>query len=102
MNQVNQKNEGLDLSASIQRALLGVIGKNVKAISMRFEKDTLYLVSYHYNKPKEKEKDDINVVLTEVHADFPGKIKRFNSDFIAWDGDSSYKWADYLVYLRKD
>ena len=36
MNQVNQKNEGLDLSASIQRALLGVIGKNVKAISIRF------------------------------------------------------------------
>lgn len=96
--------KSFELAASANRALLGVITINIKAIAVYVDnQNILNLKAYFYNEPSESEKEDLRVVETEISADFePNDIKEFKDQFIVWDGREKLNNKENLVYLRRD
>ncbi|QDP01562.1 hypothetical protein [Thalassotalea sp. PS06] len=65
------KNLRAPVLLSIQRALLGAITENVRAITCGWDESTIHLKCIYYGEPSEEELDDLSCVETEVISDFP-------------------------------
>jgi len=58
------------VKSSIQRALLGAVTENLRAVTVKILATELELFFYYESKPTEKEIDLSQVVATEVFSDF--------------------------------
>lgn len=92
-----------ELILSANRALLGAISKNIKAITIEFVEPKIIFTVYFYQEPTKDEKEDMYVVTTEILADFPSIIKEFEHNFLIWNNDKKFgDIKSYLIYERKD
>ena len=94
--------ENYQLKLSAQRALLGEISNNVKAVAVNVKNNILEILVYFFKNPNSDDKDSYNFVTGEILADFPKEITDIKYNFIVWDGKSSFSTIKNLVFLRKD
>lgn len=96
--------KSFELASSANRALLGAISGNIKAIIVYVDDNkVLNLEAYFYSKPSEQDAEDLKVVESEISADFADdEIIEFRDKFMVWDGKERLNLKDNLVYLRKD
>jgi hypothetical protein len=97
----------IELSSSVrlscQRALLGAITPNIRLITIGWDSlDMLYLKAYYNTLPSEDNIKDMNIVMSEIHADIP--FKKDNGTECIYDIRpinqlEFYKW---IVYSRKE
>lgn len=91
-----------ELKLSSQRALLGEITANMRAITIESKDDSLLLRVIFYENPSEDEKDSLGDITAEILADF-NEINHVNEEFII-DSDSPFKsleCLDFWAYARK-
>ena len=65
---------------SANRALLGAITPNLRAITLDYDEKNLILRAYFDEKVNEDEKEQIDVALTEMIADLYQDIEKYNYD----------------------
>lgn len=87
------------LKLSLQRALIGTITVNVRAVTAGIAKEEVTVSVYYYAPPSEEETEEFAVIATEVIADFPAPY-RIQTHFII--GESvPLKMLDFWAYMRK-
>lgn len=91
-----------ELKLSAQRALLGTITENMRAITLQSKNDRLLLRVIFYENPSEDEKDLLGDITAEILADF-NEINHVSEEFIV-DANSLFKnleCLDFWAYARK-
>lgn len=91
---------------SAQRALLGAISCNMRAISLELLEQTIVLTVYHDGTMEEDEIEDFDAdVVTSVVADFPGfdaSDPEIKYRFIRLDAPAKIEYKGQLVFQRKE
>lgn len=90
-----------ELKLSTQRALLGAITANMRAITLQAKNDSLLLRVIFYKNPSDDEKDLLGDITAEILADF-NEINHVNEEFII-DSKSPSKnleCLDFWAYMR--
>jgi len=55
---------------SLQRALLGEVSCNLRAVTVKFTETTIHFVAIYDGEPREEDRESMLLVETEVMADF--------------------------------
>jgi len=98
--------EPLDLRArlllSVQRALLGEVTANIRAVTCSVDANKIVLRWIVDGAISEELEDNLSVLGTEVISDFSDH--HISEEFIRCDAPSDIKafYLDYLAYLRKE
>jgi hypothetical protein len=98
----DQSNLRAALLLSIQRALLGEVTPNIRAVTGRIDSDRIVLRWIVDGAISDELKGDLGAVGTEVVADFP--IHQISEEFVRCDAPADIRghYLDYIAYLRKD
>lgn len=87
---------------SIQRALLGVVTENIRAITCSWN-ETNILIKYIYgDNPSEEELDDLSCVETEIMSDFPEHEVESTWQVISSDKSVNAEHLQAWVYRKKE
>jgi hypothetical protein len=90
------------LLLSVQRAMLGEVTPNIRAVTCRID-STLIILRWIIDGPvSEKLKDNLSIIGTEVVSDFSSH--RISEEFVRRDVPADIKtlYLDDLVHLRKE
>jgi hypothetical protein len=91
---------------SVQRALIGEIVPNMRAISVEWTSQNIHLWVYIDGPIDEQTREDFDaVVITQIIADFPNPdnhdpVVKF--DFVRCDSPEKLDCRGVLVYARKE
>jgi hypothetical protein len=102
---MNDYNLRCKVLISCQRALLGSISTNIRAITIGYKNKKLKLIFYLNDKPNEEDYENISIVTTEIIADF-----KYPEDFNKIEEECIFSEAlikdllllDDWVYIRKE
>lgn len=85
---------------STQRALLGAITPNMKAITIGYNETSFTLRVYFSSQPSEEEMELLTEITSEIAADIPS-FKDFNEEaIVSGESPSEVKRLDEWVYLQ--
>lgn len=90
-----------DLLFSVNRALIGSITPNMKAITIGMSNDNFILRAYFSSKPSEEERELLKEITSEIAADFE-EINSFNEEFfVIGENFKNIECLDDWVFLMK-
>jgi hypothetical protein len=91
---------------SIQRALLGAITPNMRAITTEYSEKQVHIKVYIDGQIENDEENEFDEdVITQIIADFPNFDKSdpfITSEFIRADCPEKISYNGVVVYLRKE
>ncbi len=100
---MEQKDIACNTLISAQRALLGVITSNIRAVSIKWEGVEKLNLRIHYDsQPTEDEVEDMEIVTAEIIADVPFHCVDPIEIIVTNEPITALKFLDRLIYLRKE
>jgi hypothetical protein len=86
---------------SLQRALLGEVTPNLRAVLVRYDDSTVHFVAIFDGPISEDDREGISSVETEVMADFPSS-HRITHEVVRMDAPAQIPKDCAWAYLRKE
>ena len=87
---------------SVQRALLGAISKDIRGVTCAWNGSTIFIKSFHDGKVSVADKEDMEVVASEVLSDFPGHEVKVECSKVDYPEKLPLDDAEVWVYRRKE
>lgn len=84
------------IKLSTQKALLGSITENMRAISVGISEKTLLLRAYFFKKPSNIEIELLSTITTEILADF-NEINSVEEEFFT---NNNLECLDFWAFMR--
>lgn len=91
----------LQLQLSAQRALLGVVTPNLRAVSLQRRADAVHWLAVFAEEPTEQERILISVAASEVVADFSDALQLVDEVLVA-PPPEEVQHLEHLVYARHE
>ncbi|MCB9350309.1 MAG: hypothetical protein H6573_22760 [Lewinellaceae bacterium] len=88
------------LLLSAQRASLGMITSNMRAITVGVKNDKLFITVFFENTPSEEELELISEMAAEIIADFPYVNSSVEVPVTTSDNINNLKRLDFWVFKR--
>jgi len=86
---------------SLQRALLGEVTANLRAVTVRYDDNSIHFEAYFDGAPNDEEREGMSLVETEVMADFPS-THEVTHEVIRLDAPAPIPKNRTWVYFRKE
>lgn len=86
---------------SLQRALLGEIGPNLRAVTVRYAETSLHFEAYFDGEIRDEDRESMSLVETEVMAEFPAS-HAVSHDALRLDAPAQIPKDRIWVYHRKE
>jgi len=96
---------GVDLRLSLQRALLGEVGPNLRAVTCSWEEDCVKIRAIFDGPISDEDTESIGVAATEVVSDLPSEWNgSFEEEIIRVDAPQTFRdhLLDHVVYMRRE
>lgn len=91
----------VDLLLSAQRALLGAVPCNLRAVSVELRGSVLLFRAVFGREPTEEERELLSVACTEIIADFP-QVMQAKEEFLVVSPPAKPEHLAELVFSRAE